>query len=119
MPHSLPIDSGARRAILDAATSLQPACEDLLARLVRHRSLLGHEQSCLAAMEEVYAGLGLTPYRVPVDVDVLAEHPGFSPPLIAYAGRDPVVAVHRPRATLTKVIALTIASWCGLETCAG
>src|SRR5260370_52104 len=98
MSESLPIDPGARRAILDASTSLQPECEELLARLVRHPSLLGHEQSCLHAMAQVYAGLGLQPYRVPVDVAALADHPGFSPPLIAYAGRDPVVAVHRPRA---------------------
>jgi acetylornithine deacetylase len=33
---------------------------------------------------------------VPVDVEALADHPGFSPPLIGYAGRDPVAAIHRP-----------------------
>ncbi len=97
MTNSLSIDPGARRAILEAAASLQPECEALLASLVRHRSLLGQEQSCLEAMAEVYAGLGLQPTRVPVDTARLADHPGFSPPLIGYAGRDPVVAVHRAR----------------------
>ena len=29
----------------------------------------------------------------------LADHPGFSPPLIPYEGRDNVVAVHRPNGT--------------------
>ncbi len=93
----LPIDPGARRAILDAADGLRGDAVALLGRLVRHRSLLGEEQSCLAEMEEVYRGLGLAPRRVAVDPAALAEHPGFSPPLIDYAGRDPVVALHTPR----------------------
>ncbi|MCW3476166.1 ArgE/DapE family deacylase [Limobrevibacterium gyesilva] len=95
--HLLPIDPGARRAILDAVASQQEETVALLARLVRHRSLLGQEQSCLAEMEAVYRDIGLEPRRVPVDTAALADHPGFSPPLIAYAGRDPVVALHRPR----------------------
>jgi acetylornithine deacetylase len=98
MPEDLhPIDPGARGAILDAVAALRADNEALLARLVRHRSVLGHEQSCLADMEAVYRGLGLDPWRVAVDPQVLADHPGFSPPLIGYGGRDPVVAVHRPR----------------------
>jgi len=84
-------------AIRDAAGALEGETEALLARLVRHPSLLGAEQSCLADMAEVYAELGLAPRRVPVDITALADHPGFSPPLIDYAGRDPVVAVHTPR----------------------
>ncbi len=91
------LDPGARRAILDAADGLREETVRLLARLVRHRSVLGEEQSCLAEMESVYADLGLTPRRVPVDTAALADHPGFSPPLIDYAGRDPVVAIHMPR----------------------
>jgi acetylornithine deacetylase len=92
------LDAGARRAILEAAAGLRGDCIALLERLVRHPSVLGQEQSCLAEMEAVFAGLGLAPARVPVDPERLAEHPGFSPPLIDYAGRDPVVAIHRPRA---------------------
>ncbi len=93
----LPIDPGARRAILDAVDSLADDSVALLARLVRHRSLLGEEAGCLDAMAEAFAGLGLTPRRVPVDAEALAAAPGFSPPLIPYAGRDNVAAVHRPR----------------------
>jgi acetylornithine deacetylase len=92
-----PVDAGARRAILDAVTSLQHDAEDLLRRLVRHRSVLGAEQSCLDEMARVYESIGLSPRRVPVDTAALASHPGFSPPLIPYEGRDNVVAVHRPR----------------------
>ena len=42
--------------------------------------------------------VGLEPVRVPVDAARLQAVPGWSPPLIPYAGRDNVVAVHRPRA---------------------
>ena len=34
---------------------------------------------------------------MPVDRAALESHPGWSPPLIDYAGRDPVIAVHRAR----------------------
>ena len=63
---------------------------------MRHRSVLGEEASCLEEMAGIYRGLGLSPWRIPVDADALADHPGFSPPLIGYAGRDNVAAVHRP-----------------------
>ena len=94
----LPIDPGARRAILEAADALRDDATALLARLVRHRSVLGEEASCLAEMEAVYGEIGLAPRRVAVEPEALAAHPGFSPPLIPYAGRDNVVAVHHPRA---------------------
>ena len=71
--------------------------EALIARLVRHPSTLGQEQSCLAEMEATYRSIGLSPWRVPVSPPALANHPGFSPPLIPYEGRDPVVAQHCPR----------------------
>ena len=93
----LPIDPGARRAILQAVDGLADDSTALLAQLVRHRSLLGEEAGCLDAMAEAFAGLGLLPRRVPVDAEALAGAPGFSPPLIPYAGRDNVAAVHRPR----------------------
>ena len=87
----LPIDDGVRRAIAQAVDSLRADNEALVARLVRHKSVLGHEQSCLADMAVLYGELGLEPRRVAIDVDALGEHPGFSPPLIPYAGREPVV----------------------------
>ena len=93
----LPIDPGLRRAILAAATSLRGENEALIARLVRHQSTLGKEQSCLNEMEAAYRGVGLSPRRIAVDPQRLATQQGFSPPLIAYEGRDPVVALHRPR----------------------
>jgi acetylornithine deacetylase len=96
MTEVMDIDPGARRAILDAVDALKDESVSLLQRLARHQSVLGREQSCLAEMETVYREIGLEPRRVPVDVEALAAHPGFSPPLIPYAGRDNIVAIHHP-----------------------
>jgi acetylornithine deacetylase len=100
------LDPGARRAILEAAASLEAETEQVVARLVRHRSVLGEEQSCLAEMAALYQELGLTPFRVPVDVAALRDKPGFSPPLIDYAGRDPVAAIHRPHSVVGRSLML-------------
>jgi acetylornithine deacetylase len=48
-------------------------------------------------MARIYESLGLASRRVPTNPDQLASHPGFSPPLTPYDGRDNVVAVHTPR----------------------
>ena len=96
-PDAVIPDAGMERAVLDAADSLRCECEALLARLVRHRSLLGEEAGCLAEMESVFADLGFSPRRVPTDPALLSDKPGWSPPLIGYAGRDNVAAVHTPR----------------------
>ncbi|MFC0410455.1 ArgE/DapE family deacylase [Roseomonas elaeocarpi] len=90
-------DSGARRAILQAVDALRSETEDVLARLVRCPSVLGQEASALDLVAELYGALGLVPQRIPTDPDALRDHPGFSPPLISYAGRDNVVATHTPR----------------------
>jgi acetylornithine deacetylase len=91
------LDPGARRAILEAVDALREEAVETLLRLVRCPSTLGREQAALEEMARIYEGLGLAPRRVPVDVAALAVHPGFSPPLLPYEGRDNVVAVHRPR----------------------
>jgi len=91
------IDPGLRRAIIEASAELRGENEALLARLVRHRSTLGNEQSCLSAMEDAYRDIGLSPWRIAVEPAILAGQRGFSPPLIPYEGREPVVALHRPR----------------------
>lgn len=102
----IPLDPGARRAILAAASELEAETETLLARMVRHPSTLGNEQSCLDDMAAIYSELGHTPFRVPVDAEALADHPGFSPPLIDYAGRDPVAALHTPRQQIGRSLML-------------
>ncbi len=97
MSDTMPLDPGARRAILGACDALRDDALRMLERLVRCPSTLGNEQGALNEMARIYEGIGLAPRRVPVEVEALRDHPGFSPPLIPYAGRDNVVAVHRPR----------------------
>ncbi len=89
-------DPGVRAAILAAVSALENDSVRLVSDLVRQRSVLGQEHGALDAMAAAYETLGLAPRRVPVDVDALSDAPGFSPPLIGYAGRDNVVAVHAP-----------------------
>jgi acetylornithine deacetylase len=97
-------DPGLRRAIREAARSLHQDAVTLTQRLVRHRSVLGEEASCLAEMEAVYAEMGLSPRRV--EVAGIEQHPGFSPPLMSYAGRAPVVALHAPREAVGRSLML-------------
>ena len=91
------LDPGARRAILAAVEELQAESIAMLSRLVRCPSTLGNEASALNEMARIYEGLGLVPQRIPTVPSALEGHPGFSPPLISYEGRDNVVAVFTPR----------------------
>ncbi len=90
------MDAALTTDILHAVQAGRAESEALLATLVRARSLLGQEQGAIEVMDGAYEGLGLAPFRVPVDPS-LAGRPGWSPPLMSYAGRDNVVALHRPR----------------------
>lgn len=91
------IDPGAKRAIFDAVASLEAEAEAMLADLVRFPSTLGNEGPCLDHVARLFAALGAEVRRIPTDPEALAGHPGFSPPLISYAGRDNVAALHVPR----------------------
>jgi acetylornithine deacetylase len=102
----IPIDPGARRAILDAVDAQRAEAEALLADLVRFPSTLGHEAWCLDYCARAFADLGLEVRRIPTDIAALSAHPGWSPPLLAYDGRDNVAALHRPRATQGRSLCL-------------
>ena len=91
------LDPGAKRAILDACASLEAEATALLGRLVQFDSTLGREGPCLDFVADALALQGLAVERVPTEPERLKDHPGFSPPLIPYAGRDNVVGLHRPR----------------------
>lgn len=100
------IDPGARRAILAGCAALEAESVSLLETLVRCPSTLGNEASALAEMARCYEALGLVPRRIPTVPADLAAHPGFSPPLISYEGRDNVAAIHRPREAVGRSLAL-------------
>jgi acetylornithine deacetylase len=102
----VPLDPGARRAILDACDSLRDETLEWLFRLVRCPSTLGNEASALNEMERLYRHLGLEPFRVPIEPAQLAAHPGFSPPLLGYDGRDNLAAIHRPKSARGRSLAL-------------
>ncbi|MBY0335854.1 MAG: ArgE/DapE family deacylase [Acetobacteraceae bacterium] len=91
------LDAGARRAVLDACRALETETLDWLFRLVRCPSTLGNEHGALSEMERLYRHIGLEPFRMPTEPAKLEGHPGFSPPLISYEGRDNVAAVFRPK----------------------
>ncbi|MBP2299152.1 M20 family metallopeptidase [Azospirillum picis] len=92
-------DCGLRSAILDAADSVQADCVGLLSDLVRQPSTLGNEAGAQAVMADRFAALGLEVDRFEVDEAAISRLPGFSPPVLpgAYAGRENVVGIHRPR----------------------
>jgi acetylornithine deacetylase len=102
----IPLDPGAKRAILDAVTALEGAAVDRLAALVRCDSTLGKEAGALDLMAANFESLGLTSRRIPTDPEALKDHPGFSPPLISYAGRDNVAAIFNPREVKGRSLAL-------------
>ncbi|HYF87513.1 ArgE/DapE family deacylase [Azospirillum sp.] len=98
LDHALP-DPALRAAILDAADAAQGECVAMLSDLVRQPSLLGDESGAQALMADRFAALGLEVDRFDVDEEAISRMPGFSPPVRpgAYAGRENVVGVHRPR----------------------
>ena len=90
------MDAKLEAEILDAVRGVEAETVALLETLVREPSLLGAEQGALAVMETAFRNAGLAPFRVPVEPAKLESLPGWSPPLIEYAGRENVAAVHRP-----------------------
>lgn len=101
-----PIDPALETAILAAARAVEPETIGLLESLVREPSLLGAEHGALSVMETAFRTAGLSPSRVPIDPAALAHRPGWSPPLIDYAGRENVVAVHHPVRTTGRSLLL-------------
>ena len=91
------MDASIETAILDAIRGAEAETIALLETLVREPSLLGAEHGALTVMETAFRDAGLSPSRIPVDPDALGRQPGWSPPLIDYAGRENVVAIHRPQ----------------------
>ena len=100
------LDPGARRAILAAVDALHAEALAALVALVRHDSTLGREHGAVDEMARLFAETGLPVRRIPIEVTALEAHRGFSPPLIDYAGRDNVVALHQPRTVQGRSLAL-------------
>jgi acetylornithine deacetylase len=81
--------------LIQAVESLVPELIDLTKLLVAQPSTLGNETSALEVMEGELTKLGFTHQRIPIDPELLSEHPGFAPVPWGYEGRYNLVA-HRP-----------------------
>ena len=65
--------------ILAAVAAEEAAMVDLLTALVEAPTVLGAEAPGQAIMRRAFAGLGLEPFDVPLDVGALRAHPGGAP----------------------------------------
>jgi len=83
-------------AIVAAAQALRQDAVRMLAELVAHPSLLGHEQGAQACMADTFAALGLQVHQFQIDEEKIRAHPGYSPSIVPYDGRTNVVGIHRP-----------------------
>lgn len=69
---------------------------DALAQWVKCPSTLGNENGAMAYIASVYAQLGLSVKKEPVNSAAISKLPGYSPKLSSYEGRNNVVAQHTP-----------------------
>lgn len=83
-------------AIVAASHALRDEAVAMLSALVKHPSLLGHEQSAQRFMADAFAALGLQVDEFQIDEEKLRAHPGYSPSIVSYDGRTNVVGIHRP-----------------------
>jgi len=85
------------QAIRDAVAALREPAVGLLGKLVAEPSLLGDEASAQRLMAQHFNQLGLRVDEFEIDEDKIRDHPGYSPSIVAYAGRRNVVGVHQPK----------------------
>ena len=87
------------KRILEEVEKLEGDILNFAARLVAQPSTRENEKSALWVMENELAKLYLDPVRVPIDPEVLKDHPGFAPVPWSYEGRYNVVAVREASGT--------------------
>jgi len=90
------LDQALRADIGSAVDTLQGEAVDLLSALVREDSQMGKEQGAQTVMAAAFRDLGLSVETFEIDEEAIKSHPGYSPSLISYAGRQNVVGLHRP-----------------------
>jgi acetylornithine deacetylase len=82
--------------ILEAIATESAWMEELLVRLVEAPTTLGDEEPGQVVMEEAFAELGLEPYDVTMDTEVLSSHPLASPFSWDVSSKRNVVATWQP-----------------------
>ena len=83
--------------IVAAAHGLKKDAIALLVDLVREPSLLGEEAGAQQVVRRAFDDLGVAVHEFPIDEARLKEHPGFSPSIVSYEGRNNVVGTHTPK----------------------
>jgi acetylornithine deacetylase len=65
--------------------------------LVRHASRRGAERPAQDAMAEAFRARAWAVETLPLDVEAIRDHPGFSPVTVSYEDAVSVIATHEPR----------------------
>lgn len=84
------------KRILVAVDDLSSDMVDFASRLVAQPSTQGNEASVLKVMEQEMTAMNLTPQKVAIDPQALANHPGFAPTGLDYEDRYNLVAERSP-----------------------
>jgi acetylornithine deacetylase len=100
-PASSPATAADERRIVDAALDLRAEAVRLLVDLVKEPSLLGDEAGAQRIVRDAFEALSVEVHEFAIDDDRLREHPGYSPSIISYEGRNNVVGTHTPKGPVT------------------
>src|SRR5690606_22055966 len=88
-----------------AIAERRPWATHTLAGWIRYHSVLGQEAPAQEYIAKVYENLGLEVKRVPINIQVIAGHPGASPVDWSYENRYNVVGIHEPGEKQGKTLA--------------
>ena len=89
------------RDIVATARGLREQAVQLLVDLVKEPSLLGQEASAQQVVKQAFEGLGVAVREFGIDEQRLRQHPGYSPSIVSYEGRNNVVGSHTPKGPAT------------------
>lgn len=89
------------RRIVAAAHALREQAVRLLVDLVKEPSLLGEEAGAQQVVKRAFEGLGVSVREFAIDEQRLSQHPGYSPSIVSYEGRNNVVGSHTPKGPAT------------------
>jgi acetylornithine deacetylase len=100
-PQTSPETSAEEKQIVAAVRDLKEEAVALLVDLVREPSLLGKEASAQVVVKQAFEELGVKVHAFPIDEVRLKQHPGYSPSIVSYQGRNNVVGTHTPAGPAT------------------
>ncbi|RLB44046.1 MAG: acetylornithine deacetylase [Deltaproteobacteria bacterium] len=87
--------NGKEKRLIELVEDLSDDILDYVCRLVKEPSTLGKEDSAVRLAEEELKRLSFDPVSVPIESEMMKQHPGFARVPWDYEGRRNVVAVHQ------------------------